>query len=146
MSDKITGRILVVDDQANWRAALVHLLSQEGCAVITASCFEEAIKEISRQQFDLVVLDIRLTDTDIFNVQGIELLQMLKAQAPAPGVIILTGYPESIRTGILQMYRADALFHKVPPGSKFDSQDFKEKVRKLLQSRTVTELPAKLLQ
>ncbi len=138
MNSEMTGRILVVDDQDNWRDALVSLLSKEGLAVKTIAHFAEAKEEISQEQFDLVVLDVRLVDADIFNVQGIELLQMVKAEGTAPKVIILTGYPENIRNGVLERYGADALILKVPPGSRFDSQGFKEQVRRLLQEARVT--------
>jgi CheY-like chemotaxis protein len=137
MKTKITGRILVVDDQDNWRKALTSLLSGEGHTVETVACFEEAVEEISQGAFDVVVLDVRLVDTDVFNTQGLELLRLAKAQATAPGVVILTGYPESIRDGILEEYGADALIFKVPPGSRFDSKGFKEQVWKLLLKRRV---------
>jgi CheY-like chemotaxis protein len=133
MNNKIAGHILVVDDQSNWRAALVALLSAEGHTIEAATCFEEAHEKISQQVFDLVVLDVRLVDKEIFNVQGLELLQLIKAQTPSPRVIVLTGYPGSIRTGTLEKWKADALILKVPLGSRFDSQGFKERVRNLLR-------------
>jgi CheY-like chemotaxis protein len=133
MSNKIAGHVLVVDDQENWRTALASLLSKEGLTVKTSASFEEAVTEITQDTFDLVVLDVRLVDKDVFNIQGLELLQMVKAKEPAPKVIILTGYPESIRDGVLENYGADALVLKVPPGSRFKSQAFREEVHKLLQ-------------
>jgi len=138
MKKKITGRVLVVDDQDNWRKALASLLSKEGYTTKTASCFEAATREISQGTFDLVVLDVRLVDKDIFDVQGLELLQHAKAQESAPRVIILTGYPESIHEGVLEKYGADALVLKVPLGSRFDSRGFKEQVQKLLQKDKTT--------
>ena len=133
MDNRIACHILVVDDQDNWRAALTSLLSKEGYTIKAVAHFEEAVEEISRGTFDIVILDVRLVDTDVFNVQGLELLRLAKAQEAAPGVIILTGYPESIRDGILEEYGADALILKVPPGSRFDSKGFKKQIRKLLQ-------------
>ena len=129
----VTGHILVVDDQENWREALISLLSEEGHTVKGVARFEEAVELVSQEGFDLVVLDVRLADKDVFNVQGLELLQMIKAQQSAPRVIILTGYPESIYEGILDEYGADALILKVPPGSRFDSRGFQEQVRILLK-------------
>jgi DNA-binding response OmpR family regulator len=132
MRSEITGRILVVDDQDNWREALASLLTKEGHTVQTLARFEEAVEVISRDTFDLVILDVRLVDTDVFNVQGLELLRIVKAQKTAPKVIILTGYPESIRIGVLE-YGADALVLKVPLGSRFDSDSFKGQVQRLLK-------------
>lgn len=133
MDKEIKDTILVVDDQKNWRDALVILLDKEGYTVKAVDCFEEAIEELSRGTFALLVLDVRLVDTDTFNVQGLELLREAKMQNPAPKVVILTGYPESIRNGVLEKYGADALIHKVPLGSRFSPQEFKEQVHEILQ-------------
>lgn len=134
MNDKIVGHILVVDDQDNWRDALTDLLAQEGHTVETAACFEEGLSAISQDAFDLVILDVRLVDTDVFNVQGLELLRLVKAQEPTPKVVVLTGYPESIHDRVLEKHGADALVLKVPQGSRFDSKGFKEQVCELLQT------------
>jgi CheY-like chemotaxis protein len=131
MSSKTSGHILVVDDQDNWRKALTCLLGDAGHTVKTAACFEDALDEISHDTFDIVVLDVRLVDADVFNVQGIELLRLLKTQKTVPGMIILTGHPESIRPQVLEEI-GDALVLKVPPGSKFDRKGFKDKILKLL--------------
>ena len=80
-----------------------------------------------------MVLDVRLVDTDVFNVQGLELLRLVKTQEAAQKTIILTGYPESIRKGVLEEYGADALVLKVPPGSRFNSRGFTDKVQELLK-------------
>lgn len=133
MENENTTRVLIVDDQANWREALTLLLSGEGYAVQTASCFEAALEKIAEASFDLAVLDIRLVDGDVFNVQGLELLKRLKALDPAPIVIILTGYPESLADGVLEELDADTLILKVPPDSRFRADNFKEQVRRLLQ-------------
>jgi DNA-binding response OmpR family regulator len=132
MKTETAGRILVVDDQKNWRDALTVLLSAEGYSVKSVAYFEEAEKEIVQGSFNLVILDVRLADADIFNVQGLQLLRLTKRQPDAPPVIILTGYPESIREGVLEEYGADALILKVPPGSRFDSREFKKQVQTLL--------------
>ncbi|MHA2275153.1 MAG: response regulator [Candidatus Kariarchaeaceae archaeon] len=132
MKTKIKYSILVVDDQDNWREALTQLLSTEGYTIKAVASFKEAKEQIALNIFDLVILDVRLMDIDVFNVQGIELLRLVKDQEPAPKAIILTGYPESIRKGVLERYGADALLLKVPEGSRFDTKGFKEKVKTLL--------------
>jgi CheY-like chemotaxis protein len=133
MCDKVTGRILVVDDQENWRKVLTTLLTSEGHNVRTVANFEEAERALLQNKFDVLILDVRLEDTDTLNVQGIELLDLAKAQEKVPSVIMLTGYPESIRKGVLDRYKADALMLKVPPGGRFDSQEFKDEVQKQLR-------------
>lgn len=124
--------ILVVDDQGNWRRMLRTLLEQEGYDVQEAINFIEAKTRIDSSIFDLLILDIRLVDEDIFNVQGLELLKLAKSQQPSPLVIILTGYPEIIREGVMKSLGADALMLKVPKGGRFNNNEFKKQVRTLL--------------
>jgi hypothetical protein len=61
-------------------------------------------------------------------VQGVELLKVIKSQPNAPKVIMLTGYPESVRDGILDLYHADALILKVPRQASFDPTAFIEQI------------------
>jgi DNA-binding NtrC family response regulator len=124
--------ILVVDDQPKWRNALQIVLEQVGYTVTTAADFETARIMLESRFFDLITLDVRLVDGQAFNVQGLGLLQMVKCRWPDTKVIIVTGYPESIRIGFLDEYEVDALFLKVPEGSHFDQTEFRQLVRKLL--------------
>jgi len=132
MKKNIKGSILVVEDQQNWQKALLSLLGEEGYSVSIATNFQDAKEEILNKEYDLLILDVRLIDEDIYNIQGIELLHLAKSLKAAPKVIILTGYHESIRKGTLEKYPPDALLLKVPDGSRFDTKDFKEQVQELL--------------
>jgi twitching motility two-component system response regulator PilH len=51
-------RILVVDDSATERHAIVNPLSKEGYQVVAASDGEEAIAHLEQSPFDLMVLDV----------------------------------------------------------------------------------------
>ena len=135
MNNKTRGRILIVDDQDNWREALTDLLSKEEYVVKAVGYFNEAKYEIEQKGFDLFILDVRLVDTDVYNIQGLELLQLIKRKNVDAKVIILTGYPESIRDGVLDWYKADALVLKVPPGSIFNTNDFKKLIANLLTNK-----------
>jgi signal transduction histidine kinase/DNA-binding response OmpR family regulator len=63
-------RILVVDDEANIRRFLRHLLEQEGYDVREAHSGQEALDMVPVFRPDLVTLDIRLPDMDGFEVLG----------------------------------------------------------------------------
>lgn len=132
MAQKLMGNVLVVDDQDNWRDAIIDLLSQDGHTTESAKSFEEAVQKLSEKSFDIAILDVRLVDQDILNIQGVELLKQIKARAQPPKVVILTGYPESIREGILEKYDADALVLKVPSNLGFSGKEFKERIQSLL--------------
>ena len=51
-------RILVVDDSATERQAIVSPLAAEGYQVVAASGGEEALAELEQSVFDLLVLDV----------------------------------------------------------------------------------------
>ena len=62
------ARLLVVDDEPNIRDLLATSLRFAGFEVFTASTGNEAIREATEHQPDLVVLDVMLPDMDGFTV------------------------------------------------------------------------------
>ncbi|HWP82302.1 MAG TPA: response regulator [Bacteroidota bacterium] len=83
------NRILVVDDEDALRTVLSSELEGEGYQVASAADGEEAIKLLGAQQFDLILLDIKMP-----NVDGFEVLKFVKQQAPKTKVIMLTGFAD----------------------------------------------------
>ena len=73
----MSGRILVVDDEANIRNALAKLLSKQGHTVRTASGVAEAIDILRQSRFQIVVSDLRMPGED-----GLQLLLQTKAIDP----------------------------------------------------------------
>jgi len=65
-----TSHVLVVDDEADIRALIQDILSDEGYGVTVAADAEEARAARATKKFDLVLLDIWMPDTD-----GITLLR-----------------------------------------------------------------------
>lgn len=78
-------RILVVDDDPAVTSLLKRGLSYEGFAVDTASSGEEALRIAREQPPDLVILDIMMPGMD-----GLEVLQRLRAADPELPVLFLT--------------------------------------------------------
>ena len=70
--------ILIVDDQDNWRRALTMLLQQDGYHVISVSSFKEAENILGEKKYDLAILDLRLVDKDVFNIEGVGLLNYIQ--------------------------------------------------------------------
>jgi CheY-like chemotaxis protein len=124
-------RILVVDDIPHWRKLLSSLLSDYEVEAL-ATC-DEAVKAIDQHGFDVAVLDLRLKDEDIWNVDGIALLKKIKREQPNTGVIILTGYRESARDQILREYKPNEIIHK----ETFDNTSFRETVRMLANKSSI---------
>jgi ATP-dependent Lon protease len=80
-------RVLVVDDEEITRANLKHILEKEGYQVVTAINGAEALGQMEKTSFDLV-----LTDLLMLKVDGMELLQQVKDRYPQIDVVIITGY------------------------------------------------------
>ena len=120
--------ILIVDDQENWRKALKRALKDTPYYVSVAKGFEEGQSQLSKRSFDLVVLDVRMEDDDIFNVDGLALLNYVKEKYPNARTILLTGYPDSVK----DKANVDAFILKVPLRSTFDEEEFRNVVERLI--------------
>jgi len=85
-------KVFITDDSLIVREHLVTLLDElAGVEIVgQAGNVAEAISGIRKLQPDVVILDIRLPDGS-----GIDVLQTIKQDQPAPMVIILTNYPYS---------------------------------------------------
>jgi len=77
--------VLIVEDDANLRAALAALVSREGAVVHDAATLEEARKRLAERSFDAALVDLTLPDGS-----GLELLGDPEAQG-APEYIVVTG-------------------------------------------------------
>lgn len=87
--------ILLVDDEEGIREGLGKVLSLKGYSVVTAATGSKAIKLLKSKHFDLVFLDLRLTDTD-----GIEVVKAI--QPSAVPIVIMTAFG-SIETAVKSM-------------------------------------------
>jgi UDP-3-O-[3-hydroxymyristoyl] N-acetylglucosamine deacetylase len=79
--------ILVVDDEATIRATLRGVLSDEGFHVLDADGGEQVLALVATQRPQLVILDIWMPHID-----GIELLEQLKAKEPQLPIIVVSGH------------------------------------------------------
>ncbi|MDD5594800.1 MAG: response regulator [Candidatus Omnitrophica bacterium] len=80
-------KVLVVDDEAAVRDLFADLLKEEKCMVKTASSAEEALDLVSKEDFEVVLLDIKLP-----GMNGIEALKKIKAEKPKTIVVMITGF------------------------------------------------------
>ena len=81
-------RILVVDDDETIRTTMKVILQDEGYTVDLAASGKEAIQKTQEQSYNVALLDIRLPD-----MEGVELLKLLKDGIPRTRKIMVTGYP-----------------------------------------------------
>jgi len=100
-------RILVVDDDETIRTTMKAILQDEGYQVDLAATGKEAIQKTQEKSYHIALLDIRLPD-----MEGIELLKLLKDSIPRTRKIMVTGYP-SMQNAIAALNKnADAYLLK----------------------------------
>jgi DNA-binding NtrC family response regulator len=97
---KESRRILIIDDERPILLTLEALLGRHGFETETAATAAAGLKALTNKPVSLVLLDLQLPD-----VQGLEMLDQIKAERPETPVIILTAHDtlnnaiESIKRG-----------------------------------------------
>ncbi|RJG49021.1 sigma-54-dependent transcriptional regulator [Motilimonas pumila] len=81
------AQILVVEDDAGLREALIDTLMIAGYQCIEADSGEAALVALGRQSYDLVISDIQMG-----GMNGITLLQNIKVKYPDTPVLLMTAY------------------------------------------------------
>ncbi len=79
-------KVLIVDDEEPFRRLLKNELSRKGFKTDACASAEEALKRVSEEEFDVLLLDIVMPGID-----GIEFLRTLGGDLSSPSVIVLTG-------------------------------------------------------
>src|SRR5512138_3862139 len=80
-------KILLVDDQEEFRSVLSESLAAQGYEVMQAANGAALKAMLGEAQADVVLLDLKLPDAD-----GLDLLSILKQAWPETEVIVLSGY------------------------------------------------------
>jgi response regulator RpfG family c-di-GMP phosphodiesterase len=116
-----TPRILVVDDEQVIREILADFLSMEGFWVRTAEDGGAALVELSRNQYDLVLSDLKMP-----NMGGLELLKAIGEHQPNIVTIIMTGFGtvetaiDAMKKGaydyILKPFKVEEVVHTIRRG------------------------------
>ncbi len=79
--------ILIVEDDAGLREALLDTLLLGNYNVVAADCAEQALMMLSSQNVDLVVSDIQMGE-----MSGLTLLKSIKSKYPNMPVLLMTAY------------------------------------------------------
>jgi two-component system response regulator HydG len=80
------GRVLVVEDEDAQRKALSAILKSESLSVLTAESADKALGYVDEN------IDVVLTDLQMGDVSGIDLLNLWKKRKPETQFILLTGH------------------------------------------------------
>jgi DNA-binding response OmpR family regulator len=137
-NDKKKVRLLLVDDEEDFRLAASRALERQGFKVIQAPGGEQALREVRAEAPDVVILDLRMEGID-----GIGTLQEIRKIKMDLPVIILTGHGryEDALAGI-QLRVVDFVQKPV------DMQELGDRIRAilvrggkvLLREKTIAEL------
>jgi len=101
------ARIILVDDDESIRKTMKTILEDEGYKVDLATTGNEAIEMTQENNYNIALLDIRLPD-----MEGVELLKLIKDNVPRTRKIMVTGYP-SMQNAITALNKnADAFLIK----------------------------------
>ncbi len=103
MSDSDPFRILIVDDEPNIRSGLSRGLAERGTQIVAVGEGEEAVEQLQRENFHLLIADLRLPG----DISGLDLVSLAKQEHPQTTVIVITAHGnvesavEAMRRGAL---------------------------------------------
>jgi len=101
-------KILIVDDEEGMREFLTYMLEGESFQVSTAASGLEALEKIRREEFALVLADVKMPGID-----GLEMLRRIKEIDEQTVVIVMTAYA-SLDTAI-KAIKFDAYDYLIKP-------------------------------
>ncbi|MCG6955420.1 MAG: response regulator [Gemmatimonadetes bacterium] len=87
IAEETQVRLLLVDDERDFREAVTPGLERRGFAVSQAENGSNALELIGKEDFDVVVLDVKMPGLD-----GVGVFHEIQRRAPDLPVVILTGH------------------------------------------------------
>lgn len=79
------AKLLVIDDEEDVRAFVKNFFTKRGLEILLASSGDEAIKIISNQNVDLILLDMRMD-----GLTGLETMTQLRHYQPMVKIVIVS--------------------------------------------------------
>jgi DNA-binding NtrC family response regulator len=122
-------KVLLVDDEERFRVTTARLLGVRGFQVGTAGSGVEALEELERNPYDVVVLDVKMP-----GMSGIEALAEIKRRQPQVEVLILTGHA-SVDAAV-EIMRLGGCEYLLKPCSM---DELVEKIERALERKTMKE-------
>ena len=108
------GKVLIVDDEQEYREAMAERLEVRGYTVEKAENGLDALSKIQGANYDAIVLDFMMPGMD-----GLETLKRIRSQRPDLQVILLTGHAtvksgvEAIKLGAMDFLEKPAEIEKL---------------------------------
>ncbi|MBX5481716.1 MAG: response regulator [Myxococcaceae bacterium] len=89
-------RILVIDDDESVRKLVWAVLHREGHEIVQAGSGKAGLAALEAGAFDVV-----LTDKNLGDISGLELIARIRTSHPTLPVVLMTGAPERITSGAM---------------------------------------------
>jgi len=124
-----TARVLIVDDEKDILKALEFLLRAEGYAVSTAISGEEALDLYKKENFDIVLTDLKMPGMD-----GLTLLEEIRKINPEATVLFMSAYA-TVESAVEAMKKGAADYIVKP----FINEEVKLTFRRLIESMRLKE-------
>ena len=119
--------ILVVDDEPIVVQSLADWLREDGHHVDTAQNADEALEQVSRNSYDIAIVDIKMPGID-----GLELQARLATLAPDLAVIVMTAFA-SVESAVAAL-KAGAYDYLTKP---FNPEELSHLVHRALEHRSL---------
>src|SRR5436190_13996834 len=87
-----TSSVLVIDDDTDMLTAVKLLLKTEAAEVVTEKNPQNILSLISRQKFDVILLDMNFSASVNTGNEGLYWLKRIKEFHPESSVIMITAY------------------------------------------------------
>ncbi|MFH1672383.1 MAG: response regulator [Pseudomonadota bacterium] len=135
-------RVLIVDDEDDFRETLMKRLQKRNLAVVGAESGAKALEILDGQLFDVVILDVKMPGMD-----GVEALREMKRMRPIMEVVMLTGHAtvetaiEGMKLGAFDYVRKPADFDELLEKMK-QAYEKKRAHEAKIQERRIWELQA----
>ncbi len=122
-------RILIVDDDEGSRLVLVEMMHFFGYEADGAEGGLEALQAITKQKYDLVITDINMPD-----LNGLELITRVKASHPEVDLMAVTGYGmEYSYTDVVERGASDFI------AKPFDNNELLAKIKRVFRERELLQ-------
>lgn len=126
------NKALVIDDDKITLELLTFQLQSEGFEVITAENGTQGLEQIEKSEFDIILTDLNLPD-----INGLEMVRRSKKISPQTEIIVVTGYDSTEKA--VEAIRLDAWDYIVKP---VDFEKLFPVIRNAVESKKQTEINA----
>ena len=100
-------KVLVVDDETDFRQLLVFWLQSKGYAVITATDGSDAIQMVKKENPDIIFMDLRMPV-----MSGIEAIKNIREFNQGVPIIIISAYVDDANARTAFSYGISGVFYK----------------------------------